>query len=1190
MMKKLMKKLMKKIIFYLLLFCLQISLLTETHAETITSQRISSTLRFVPLKKMTIGPDDQYHGTVDPSGQILAFTRKSDLVSHICQQKLSSGEVTDLLPLTADSQEPAFNSEGEMTFTYYKFRAAGDICYKSLKNSKNPDDALTCLKADDGESSTPFWKSSKELGYLLKDPWSKKSKIVIANLESGTQQTLAEGQIWSPSMKPGGRFLFYNEMIQKSGSLQRVLILKDLQTQKTKIVQFALPGISGFPAVSDDEKYLFFSHYLNDTNNDNLIDGNDNSVIFRAPIAAILGEDKIFPEQLTSVESNCSFPKPFKEVIYATCAFEGALDIYEIPTTGIVPSQWTEATLKNAHQTRRSYAERILVLNTLKYRFPQRSNTSLEERILSNHIMADDLASSKYYLQHIRTLIEPEKVPFFSILNQYLEAREKKKIQKSEEVTPSLEKEVLRTVREIDLIQGYPRFKKIIKGLLFSFLNQTQRSASYLKEIQFDSRTLPLERYFYFELARWTLPRIQPKQDLNQVYRQMMIAPELSEESQIYYTFQFLSDLQASHKSIQFRISKINQEIKSKNGILSSPISTLLQSEASTLKLVSALSENEKSAAYRELDQLMSSSRNDYFLRKALYIRSILNLTDAGEFNFMSLIATNWLRYTQLQDTEFATAREVVSISNLDQAYDALGKNNSSLAANYFYGSLTLTDDLESHFGYIQSKVSNNQRDLLNSRYQNLKDHQQIEDHLKFVEALLILIDARPESPQSVDELNRALEKLLTMKEDRDSPVRYLLMGYCSLEKLFRLSSGFEFEQELFENAHRNLMLALDQGWDNTRIQASALMNLGLLHQRVQNHGLAVKFFTRRKALGFTTEEESAQFAWFYGRSLFFNHQADPASEEVRQALSSKNLPARYKIPLQERQGFYLTSAGKFSEAAQIYNQVLQKPQPDLLNPTNLAKIYLNYGYTLFKLKQENEAKKALRQSLKYSEQLKSIPRGGQRSIDFHPVRLKLIAYGLLSQMGPASERLIALEKRNTSLKESKDLLEGGLSTLIQNELQIAAIIQSSDPKKAAQHLNEALKGAEQVGDLNESLSVAVHRATVNFLAHSILHPQFFEAKSSERIRKVVEKSLQSYAQQELNQPLLTYQKLKIQMLWAAFSVQVLKSGDPQELLKISGSESMKRLKQTLPTPWAELTFLASQLGSTLTPPPQRTL
>ena len=86
--------------------------------------------------------------------------------------------------------------------------------------------------------------------------------------------------------------------------------VESLRTGQKKVLSFALPGISAFPAVSDDGKYLYFSHCLNDTNGDNVIDGSDNAVVFRVPLEVLIAAKSgasIFPEQLTSVETSCSF-------------------------------------------------------------------------------------------------------------------------------------------------------------------------------------------------------------------------------------------------------------------------------------------------------------------------------------------------------------------------------------------------------------------------------------------------------------------------------------------------------------------------------------------------------------------------------------------------------------------------------------------------------------------------------------------------------------------------------------------------------------------------------------------------------------------------------------------------------------------------------------------------------------------
>ena len=207
-------------------------------------------------------------------------------------------------------------------------------------------------------------------------------------------------------------------------------------------------------------------------------------------------------------------------------------------------------------------------------------------------------------------------------------------------------------------------------------------------------------------------------------------------------------------------------------------------------------------------------------------------------------------------------------------------------ASSFFYGSLSLTDDLESHAGYLRAMVQQGQRATIDQRYRNLLKNHQVEDNYLFVLALLRLIDSEPQAgkdPTMVSHLDYAIEQLQKMQSDRDSPVRYLLLGYCYLDKLLRTSYGFDFDEELFLSAHRNLMLAYDLGRENERIQASALMDLGILHQRVQNYGLSARFFELRRKLGsgasggspgsFVSQDELVGFEWLYANALFYIHQ-----------------------------------------------------------------------------------------------------------------------------------------------------------------------------------------------------------------------------------------------------------------------------------------------------------------------------
>jgi hypothetical protein len=1097
-------------------------------AETIVTKRINAANRLTPLKKITVGPDDQYHGSVDPGGQSLIFTRKSDLIPHLCRQDLKTGEVVNFLPLTADSQEASIAPDGVVAFTYYQFNARGDICYRALRGSEN--DKFVCLKAPDGERSSPFWKNSNELGYLLRDIRTQKSQILVQNLLTGQTDVLAEGKVWSPTMHPGGQYLFYNELEDGPAGATRVLVMKDLKTGNRKAVHLDLPGISGFPSVSDDERYVFFSHYLNDTNNDNVIDGNDNSVVFRLPIERLAKNGSLFPEQLTSAESNCSFPRAHANDLYVTCAFEGHLDVYRMPTSGVVPAAWDEKLLTSAHQTSRTYEERILILNNMKYRMPRIAGPDIDERILSDHLLADDTSAARYFLKVLQNEADPTKKNFYEIVYLFIQGRERKKAQPAPEVVSrAFQDEIAKIDAKIAAVPGNDRLKKIVRGLLKTYVNGASAAANLLKQVHFDTPAFPLERYYYFELANWTLPRTQRSpESMLPVYRDVMSAPELTTESRLYYAFDFLKHLETATLSERIaQIQKFNHD-------LPEPVAALLKSEEIALKLIAASDDKDKQAQYRELDKLMSSSRSDYFLRKALYIRAILNFAAHAEFNYLSFVATNWLRYTANQDTEFAYAREVYVNATLDQAYDNFGKRNYVFASDYFYGSLSLTDDLESHYGYIRSMVLQNQRKTVDVRYANLVKREFINDNMKFVRAFLILLDAAPSDRKDVRYLDEALSQLEAMEQDRDSPVRYLMMAYCYLEKLSRTADGYDFSTPLFESAHRNLMLAYDVGRDNVRVRAAALMNLGLLHQRAQNHGLATKFFATRKPLGFVSDEDEARFHWFYARSLFYTHQPDLAAAEITLAQSLKSFPKAYIYPFEERRAFYLQAAQKCGPAAEAYAKLLASNH--ITGDLNLAKANLGYGFCLVKLKRDAEARTVLQTSIGYIDRLLVIPKGEDRLIDFQPVRLKCDAYGLLARVGTPAERIAALEKRATLLPQATALYNDGPALEIQNRLQLAELYSPKDPAKAAVKMREALALAEKLGDSGQYLSRAVYQTAVNYLTHVILHRTVYANESGATIKKVVDKILAAYTQQKQPQPVLEYQKAKLQILWAAYS------------------------------------------------------
>ncbi len=1128
---------------------------TWVQAETIVEKRIASTRRFLPLKKLTVGPDDQYHGVVDSDGRFLVFTHKSDLVSHLKVQELATGENADLLPLTADSQEPALSPTGMLAFSYYKYSARGDICYASMPvkiGTPIDDSKIKCLKRGVGENDTerggPFWRSSDEIGFVTRDIQNKIWRIVSQNINTGLIHVLESGKVWSPYMKPAGRYLTFEQITEKGEATRRNLVLEDLTNGQKKVIHFSLPGISGFPTISDDEKYLYFSHYLNDTNQDNVIDGSDHAVVFRVPVQKIMlaaENAEVFPEQLTSVESSCSFPRVRADDLFVTCAFEGNLDIYRSPITGIVPDGWSKPILMNALQTSRSYQDRILVMNTLKYRFGDESFT---EKLFNNHVLSDDTAAARYYLSTITQSAPAKSRNFYALLDLYLRIRELKKTQPSDEVTRELQLKMAGFETEVKKISSEPGLKNVVQGFIHAYLGQNKAAISDLKRVSFTGRKVePLERFLHFELEDRVNPNLE-------AYRQMMLAPELSEESQLYYAFNALVFLENQNPKPGVRL----MALKKLNQGLSKPVSALIASEVAVLELIQAPNDAEKNKSYRVLDKLMSESRDDYYLRKASYVRAILNFAKADEFNFLNNVATNWLRYTKDGDTEFIYAREVFSNSALDQAYDNYGKKNFNYAGNFFYGSISLTDDLESHYGYIKTMVQKGARKTIDDRYTNLKQREFIEDNMKFVDALLVVIDQNA-NEKSLDE---ALKSLQAMTQDRDSAVRYLFMGYCHVRKILIHNTGRDFDQNLFQMAHRELMLAYDLGRDNERIKASALMNLGILHQRVDNFALSSRFFALRKKLQFVSDDERAQFEWHYAHSLYLSRDAKGAATELSET-PEKLMSSAYL----ERQAFYQMAGAQYQVSAKAFEQLLRDHKIE--GTANLMKAQMNLGFNQFKLGQKQNAKESWQKALTQLNQMNPKPDSTEMILD-----------GLLAQVTVGAEKLSYLNRRDVLLRNAKGAIAEWLPTVIQNKLQIAqAYSDDKNDALAVQSFEDSLKLAKEYGDTNQYFGPVIQNTVKDYLIHGLKHPAAYLSQDAGLIKQVVESTIHTYDRSIYEDSHLQLQNLKLKLLWSAYEHKVLhQAGGDASLDSILNSARAKQVKDDLPEEFKQLIKLKAAI------------
>ncbi|MBF0360152.1 MAG: hypothetical protein HQK49_04035 [Oligoflexia bacterium] len=1175
---------MRKINLFFIL--IHVSILSSlATANTIVQQRFNALPSLIDLKKITIGPDDSYQGVLhnNPNPPQIFYTKNSNMASQVHRQDIKTGLSSNFINMDVDSKDPAISENGDLlSFTYFKDDALGDICYKKIghTNTTSYDDDIKCITRKNSHESSPQWVHSNKIFFISEKSADAYKQIISYDIQTKEASVVHSGEIAYYAISSNGQYLCYNE--KNNSSSFTIIRLSD---KKSFQLNFNLPGIAGLPRFSLDGQYLYWAQFLNDTNHDQVIDGNDYGLIFRLPqeqffpdsitsIASITSitsnqiynknQHNIIPEQLTSVETNCSYPIPATNSLYITCAFEGSLDIYELPLSGIIPTSWGMKELLEAHQVARNYGERLLILNTIAYKIEKKYTLDLLKRIYADHLHLKEYTSVIFYgkliSQQLNNQSEKNRYylleAFFDIIGLYQQ-------EPLGQITANFQIKVKNNLFKVNTIRGQDSLKILIKSY-FDFLIKNYTSAkTTFASIDYKNLKSAIELHIYFELAQ-KLNQESPKNEMTKMtkmaeikkyYLQMITSPYLQDEELLFYAFSYVNYLQ---DEISKRIENLQQIIVvlANNHILK----YFFSAEIFTLQIINAPdnSQQEKDA-YQKLDQLITEQRNNFFLRKTISIRSILNLMSAGKINYAHYLSTNWIRFTKKEEMEFKQAQTQYSFNILNKAYQFINEKKLNYALNNFYGALTLTDDLESHYGHVsmlwELRGEENASKELDERYQNLLKREFIKENYTYVSSLINTLKLQ-KSDQKKDDSNylKIINELENFPSNQNSPMRYLLIGYCYSQLLRNNHNQQKISSNLFANylqqAHRNLMLSFDLAQDNFRVRSSALSNLGLIHYLAHNYSLSAKFFNLRDKFPFPTiegtkQEEKIAFLWFYSKSLFYANNYSESKLQIEKAIALEktlNLPISWKLPLLERKAFLSLYTNDFDGAISQYQNILNLVAniKEEVSESNLAKINLSLGYAYFK-KDNKEGNDAFKYLNSAKEMFLKLSSQSQSSQSYN--RQLLIIYGLLSQLNTKNNLNNNLNYKTLRLNLLDDIYTGKISiqmnqnyvltSLTKEWAQLASMqIKNGDQKSADHSMSLSI---EKLLELSKKISLSNYNIYSGLKAH-LLYAIYTKIKENTYVKIVSElynKTITHYQNEIEKSTSLIQQEDELKNLWS---------------------------------------------------------
>lgn len=1009
-------------------------------ASSKVEEKKQQLVQFNFLEKLTVGPDDNYQGDLNEQENSIAFSRKSNLSTKVYLQTIGKSDEKSLFDSGEDSMDPAFSPDGKkIALVSFKEDSLGDLCIVfDILSRKSK-----CFQIE-GSVRSPKWINQEEIVFVKTDFGTKTSQLYKINLPTGTQTLLDSRRSWSPAVNRDKPIIAYN--VVKEGDSR--LVVFDMKSNQSFYLNFDLPGRSGFPEFSRDGKWLYFSHFFSDSNGDQVIDANDNGVIFRISVKKLTGKDKYIPQQLTSGQQNCSYPRLTDEYMYLTCDFEGSLDIYRTSVSGVIPKTWNKDQVVSAHRTSRNYHDRILTLNWLHN--ADRDLSKWKLALFSNFLLNEDLVAAKFMWSRIGKTNAGER--------EYLEV---KFLNKRFPVKVNNRKFVTLVKKELKAAASIPgATSSLVQGLIHSYLGNKSLALKPLVEMAKNSES-GISHYIYFDL----LSQLVKKNwidipSLFKFYRPLLNSTTISLESQLFYLYQLFSTVE-NHFNLNERLNWL-QVLASKTG-LSSDLTTAWKSELAQLHLILAKSAADKEKQYKLISSVMSQSRNNYFLLKFIGVRGIENFLRANEGKYLTQVASLWLTYTDRNDTEFSYAREIYVNKVLSRAYLNFNFGQTYIAANNFFSAIGLADDLEAHFGYIKSMNVSDKASLALKRYEGFERRNVIGESRFYAKALFALSQIHKEmgitsghmavNIQKRREIYQKAQSYLELMPDSYAqPIYHLLVGFLKLQLLTLDKTWKHLSESDMSSAHKHLMLAYDLGRYNDRIKASALSNLASLHVLVENWGMVRGFIYLRNRLPYETFEQRIAQALTLARSHFYLKDYKAAIEVLGELERDKKLPAQFLPVILQRSGFYYLADQQWNEAKrQFFNYLKLYPKED---SWNLVRTHMALGYVLHKLGSDSESQFSEALTLLKNKILIKNLEKPHRSL---AERLTVIANGYLAQnsfdIANVEQFVAELKRVESNLENLRMTKENWLLHMMKAQSQLVVLYKNKKQNLEAVHI-----------------------------------------------------------------------------------------------------------------------------------------
>ncbi|MCG8423415.1 MAG: hypothetical protein MJE77_36405 [Proteobacteria bacterium] len=916
--------------------------------------------------RLTAGASNQWMGVFDPASGALYFVSDQNSTAEIFVQKPIDSAPRLLFESNADVSWPRPSADGkQLAYISYQADATGDVCVRDLasRNSR----CLTGLRTAEMQ---PLWiDNGKNLATLTRAGLHSNYQLRRFVGNASNSELIVQRNMLGVAVSPDSRWLAYVPIertrqevgvsfANRSGQglmLQRLGGVGGAKVSKAKPVMFTpdLPGLIGFPVFSTDGRYLYFAQYLNDTNGDGDINGNDNSVLFRVPFdpAAANPVASAWPEQLTSAQWNCRYPAPSPDRLIATCSHRGSLDIYSLPLAGAVPVEWNAARIRGElHVARNHWTKLLMLVRLLSLVESAAERIDILRHMVWHHVELREYRSALYHSEQVLRLAgksRPGDAAWAGIMLELIQhRRDDVKLTHGQLSEQYINNSKQRATRLVPLADSTGSGKQAVnvRTLASLVLSEVQddigdKAAGLQTFARVDAKKVSdaLTLEVYAQRARAIYALRGDRKALLAVYHDLAEHPALDTLERLRFAENFVAELlrgvaKKQHAAlIDTWVDKVQPD---------SEIALMVQVARWLIQLDNDSQEQVRGGIF----ELYKDNR-DPDRRRALVLATVRTASRLGNEYLQYQFSKSWTSGIRRSEPERKYAEALYRQIVLERSYTELAKGEVAEARASFYAATVQGTSLEGHMGLIEARAREGHDDMeamYAKRYaKNPEDPEYV-----FVKAYLIA--RRLPAMQDGGKLDKAVERAQAYLEraaktwPRSMEVHHV-WGTILHQRALRKGSKDDALA-----AHRHFLLALDLARANFRFRAALHQQLGLLQASLGNHRLALKHFVERERLPHVRPEGELNLRMATARSYFHISRHADAVKQARRALELVDANpklARYRPLVVDRLALYLQAAGEHKQALQRYRELIPivdgADSSDIGAPINRIKVRL---------------------------------------------------------------------------------------------------------------------------------------------------------------------------------------------------------------------------------------------------------